>query len=118
MGRARLTAFLLSPVREDHTMEHSVLGEALQALDASDHEILRLLTLRSRLAWQLARAYMQRGRSADNEDRLSDVVSRLTGRNAGPLDDESLRQLFRAVIQATEPPCTSISANQPGGKKG
>lgn len=99
-------------------MEHSVLEEALQALDESDHEILRLLTLRSRLAWQLARASMRQGRCAEVEDRLSGVFSRLTGRNAGPLDDESLRQLFRAVIQATEPPCTSLSVNHPGGKKG
>lgn len=98
-------------------MEHSVLEQAMQALNMSDQEILRLLTLRAQLVAQLSQAWIREGEPMRMQERMTDIVSRLLRRNAGPLDDESLTRLFKAVIQATEPPFTSLSTHTHGGKK-
>jgi chorismate mutase len=99
-------------------MEEAVLERAIQALDESDRQILRLLSLRQHLAMQLAQLWIKHGPSVGVEERVSDVVSRLRLRNPGPLDDESLRRLFMRVIQATEPLLTSLCTENGGGKKG
>lgn len=98
-------------------MEQSTFEQAMRALDESDQEILHLLRLRRQIAARLAHAWKMQGRRFALEERVSDVLSRLRLRNAGPLDDASLTQLFQAVIQATEPLFTCLSADIHEGKK-
>lgn len=98
-------------------MEHSTFEQAMRALDESEREILELIRLRREVATRLALASMMPGRRLVLEERVSDVVSRLRLRNAGPLDDAALTQLFQAIIQATEPLFSRLSGDMQGEKR-
>jgi chorismate mutase len=99
-------------------MEHSVLEQAMQALYESDQQIVRLLTLRYQLAAQLAQRSLAQGQHVSPEERVSAVVSRLIGRNPGPLDDQRLAAIFAMVIELTEPLTIGLSTSNGGPKKG
>jgi chorismate mutase len=114
----RFTAFLLAPAKEGEIMEHSVLEQALQALEASDKRIVQLLTLRRQLASQLAQASPAQGTLASLETRVAAVVSRLAGGNPGPLDSQRLASIFEAVIRLTEPLSAGLSSRNGAAKKG
>jgi chorismate mutase len=114
----RFTAFLLAPAKEGEIMEHSVLEQALQALEASDKRIVQLLTLRRQLASQLAQAALAQGTLVSLETRVAAVVSRLAGGNPGPLDSQRLASIFEAVIRLTEPLSAGLSSRNGAAKKG
>ena len=99
-------------------MEHSVLEQALQALEASDKRIVQLLTLRRQLASQLAQAALAQGTLVSLETRVAAVVSRLAGGNPGPLDGQRLASIFEAVIRLTEPLSAGLSSRNGAAKKG
>jgi chorismate mutase len=99
-------------------MEPSVLEQAMQALEASDQQIVQLLVLRSQLAAQLAQASQAPKTPATIEERVSLVVGRLIRQNSGPLDQARLTSLFAWVVQLTEPLCIGLSAGNGAPKKG
>jgi chorismate mutase len=99
-------------------MEHSVLEQALQALEASDQRIAQLLSLRRQLASQLAKAIPSQGMLPSLEQRLAAVVSRLAAGNPGPLDRQRLAAIFETVIRLTEPLCGGFAARNGAAKKG
>jgi chorismate mutase len=99
-------------------MERSVLEQAMQALEASDQQIVQLLVLRSRLAAQLAQAVPAHKTHATVEERVSAVVGRLLRQHTGPLDQARLTSLFAWVVQLTEPFPTGISASNGAPKRG
>jgi chorismate mutase len=103
---------------EGHTMEDSVLEQAMQALYESDRQIVRLLTLRYQLAARLAQISLGQGRHVSPEERVSAVVSRLVRRNPGPLDDQCLAAIFAMVIELTEPLSIGFSTKNGAPKKG
>jgi chorismate mutase len=99
-------------------MEHSVLAQALQAIEASDKRIAQLLTLRRHLAAQLAQAVPGQDAARSLDERVAAVVSRLAPGNPGPLDRQRLAALFEAVIRLTEPLCSPPTARNGAAKKG
>ncbi|HSF32741.1 MAG TPA: chorismate mutase [Candidatus Tectomicrobia bacterium] len=99
-------------------MQYSVLELALQALEASDERIVRLLTQRQRLATRLAQAALEQGTSYNLEERVDAVVSRLTRCNPGPLDQRRLATIFETVVRLTEPLSVALSSVNGGAKKG
>jgi chorismate mutase len=99
-------------------VDHSVLEQALQTLQASDERVIELLTLRHKLASRLAQAALDQGPPASLEERVAAVVSRLDSRHAGPLDRRRLATLFEIVIQLTEPLCMGLPARNGAAKKG
>lgn len=99
-------------------MEHSVLEQAMQALYASDEQIVQLLTLRHQLASQLAQASTAHGKPLTFEERISAVVSRLARCNPGPLDNGRLASIFEMVIRVTEPLSIGLSGGNGAAKKG
>ena len=99
-------------------MEDSVLEQAVQALYESDRQIVRLLTLRCRLAAQLAQLSPGQGQHVSPEERVSAVVSRLIHSNPGPLDDQRLAAIFALVIELTEPLSIGFSTKNGAPKKG
>jgi len=99
-------------------VDHSVLEQALQALQASDEHVVELLTLRQQLASQLAQASLGQGSPASLEERVSDVVSRLICRNPGLLDTPRIIAIFEIVIQLTEPLSMGLPARNGAAKKG
>jgi chorismate mutase len=99
-------------------MEQSVLEQAMQALDASDEQIVQLLRLRHHLASQLARVVTPPGPPLSLEERVSAVVSRLARCNPGPLDNQRLASIFEMVIRVTEPLSIGLSPRNGAAKKG
>ena len=99
-------------------MEHSVLAQALQALEASDKRIVQLLTLRRQLASQLAQASPAQGTRGSLEARVAAVISRLASDNPGPLDHQRLTCIFETVIRLTEPLSAGLSSTNGAAKKG
>jgi chorismate mutase len=114
----RFTAFLLASAKRGDVMDHSVLEQALQAIEASDRRIVQLLILRRHLASQLAQASRAQGTRASLEARVAAVVSRLAGSNPGPLDDQRLTSIFETVIRLTEPLLAGVSDRNGAAKKG
>ena len=99
-------------------MEHSVLEQALQAIEASDKRIVQLLTLRHQLATQLAQATPGQAIRTSLDERVAAVVSRLAPGNPGPLNDQRLASLFETVIRLTEPLCSTFATRNGAAKKG
>jgi chorismate mutase len=99
-------------------MKHSVQQQALQAIEASDRRIAQLLTLRRRLAFQLAQAAPAQEAVRSLDERVAAVVSRLAAGNPGPLDRQRLAAIFETVIRLTEPPCVGFAARNGAAKKG
>jgi chorismate mutase len=99
-------------------MKHSVQQQALQAIEASDRRIAQLLTLRRRLAFQLAQAAPGQEAVRSLDERVAAVVSRLAPSNPGPLDRQRLASLFETVIRLTEPLCSPLSTRNGAAKKG
>jgi len=99
-------------------MKHSVLEQALQALEASDKRIVHLLTLRRQLAMQLAQATPGQDATPSLDERVTAVVSRLVPDNPGPLNHQRLTSLFEIVIRLTEPLCSTLAARNGAAKKG
>jgi len=114
----RFAAFLLALATEGDSVDHSVLEQALQALQASDERVVELLTLRHQLASQLAQASLGQGAPASLEERVAAVVSRLVRGNPGPLDIQRIIALFEIVIQLTEPLSMGLPARNGAAKKG
>jgi chorismate mutase len=99
-------------------MEHSVLEQALQAIEASDKRIAQLLTLRRHLATQLAHATADRQATHSLDERVAAVVARLAPGNPGPLDCRRRAALFETVIRLTEPLCSPLAARNGAEKMG
>jgi len=114
----RFAAFLLALATEGDSVDHSVLEQALQALEASDERVVELLTLRHQLASQLTQASLGQGAPASLEERVAAVVPRLVRGNPGPLDTRRIIALFEIVIQLTEPLSMGLPARNGAAKKG
>jgi chorismate mutase len=114
----RFTAFFSAPVTEGDIMEHSVLEQVLQAIEASDQRIAQLLAQRQQLASQLAQALLDQGTPYTLEERVDAVVSRLTQCNPGPLDNQRLASIFETVVRGTEPLSVGLSSRNGAAKKG
>ena len=68
-------------------------------IDKVDAEILRLLNLRAELAVRVGESKRSAGLSVWDRAREREVVGRARRNNRGPLDDEAVARLFRAVIR-------------------
>jgi len=110
--------FLWASAAKGHPMKHSVLEQALQAIEASDKRIAQLVCLRRQLASQFAQVAPDHEAGQILEERVAAVVSRLAQDNPGPLDTQQLVSLFETVIRLTEPLCGALSARNGAAKKG
>jgi chorismate mutase len=68
-------------------------------IDKIDGELLRLLNARARLAVSVGESKRVAGLSVCDREREREVISRARRENTGPLDDEAVARLFRAVIR-------------------
>ena len=76
--------------------------EALRdAIDEIDEKILSLINQRLLLATQIGRFKKQSGIQIVDSSREKAVLGRLLERNAGPLQENALHQIFTAIIAAT-----------------
>ena len=77
---------------------HADIAKLRSAIDKIDEKILGLINRRLVLAKKIGRAKKQgRIRIPDNV-REKDIIDRLFQKNQGPLRDDGLRHIFRAII--------------------
>jgi chorismate mutase len=79
------------------------MTEELDALrsqiDAVDREIVRLLNERARLGLDAGKAKLRSGLPITDTDREREVMVRVAMANNGPLPQEDLLALYRALIE-------------------
>lgn len=68
-------------------------------IDKIDGELLRLLNARAELAVRVGESKRVAGLSVCDRGREREVVARARRDNRGPLDDDAVARLFRAVIR-------------------
>ena len=68
-------------------------------IDEVDAELLRLLTVRARLALKVGSLKRAKQLPLDDPDREQFVLTRLRHLNTGPLDDRAVHKIFRRIIR-------------------
>ena len=79
-------------------------------IDKIDAELLRLLNARAEIAVRVGESKRVAGLSVLNRGREREVVERARRANRGPLDDEAVERLFRAVIRESRRLQTQLAA--------
>lgn len=91
---------------DQHTDHQTVTGEKTLddwrgQIDALDTELLRLLNQRAAIACEIASIKVSAGLPAYDGNRERQVLSRVLERNTGPLDDQSVTDIFAGIIRET-----------------
>lgn len=81
-------------------------------IDKIDAELLRLLNARAEIAVRVGESKRVAGLSVCDRGREREVLERARAHNRGPLDDEAVARLFRAVIRESRRLQTQL-ATQP-----
>ena len=79
-------------------------------IDKIDAELLRLLNARAEIAVRVGESKREAGLSVLNRGREREVIGRARRDNRGPLDDEAVERLFRAVIRESRRLQTQLAA--------
>jgi chorismate mutase len=79
-------------------------------IDKIDAELLRLLNARAEIAVRVGESKRVAGLSVCDRGRERDVIDRARANNRGPLDDEAVERLFRAVIRESRRLQTQLAA--------
>ena len=88
-------------------MDHSTVngGKTLDhcrsQIDALDTELLRLLNQRAAIACEIASIKVASGLPAYDGNRERQVLARVVEKNTGPLDDQSVKDIFSGIIRET-----------------
>ena len=91
---------------DQKTDHQTVIGEkALEGwrrqIDALDSELLRLLNQRAAIACEIASIKVASGLPAYDGNRERQVLARVIEKNTGPLDDQSVTDIFSGIIRET-----------------
>ena len=73
-------------------------GNPRAEIDAIDDELLRLLNVRAAIALRVGEVKRHNDTSLCDPNREREVLARLTGKNSGPLDAQSVTNIFQRVI--------------------
>ena len=68
-------------------------------IDELDRELVRLLNERARCAAEIGRLKHQDGLPILEPTREQEVLKHALEANAGPLEDEALRRVFRQIVE-------------------
>lgn len=86
-------------------------------IDKIDAELLRLLNARAEIAVRVGESKRVAGLSVLNRGREREVIERARHNNRGPLDDEAVERLFRAVIRESRRLQTRLAAEPQGAAR-
>jgi len=86
-----------------------------QEIDALDSELLRLLNQRAAIACEIAAIKVASGLPAYDGNRERQVLARVAEKNTGPLDQQSVTDIFAGIIRETRRLGTQRMEEQ-GGK--
>jgi len=70
-----------------------------QRIDAIDHRLLRLLTVRATLAIHVGRLKRARGLPIFDPQREAAILRQAAGGELGPLSRTAIRDIFRAILR-------------------
>ena len=70
-------------------------------IDELNEKLLQLLNERAECALEIGRIKQDEGQPIYDPEREAAVVSHLKERNQGPLDDEAVRRIFQAIMEAS-----------------
>jgi chorismate mutase len=70
-------------------------------IDALDTELLRLLNQRAAIACEIASIKVASGLQAYDGNRERQVLARVVEKNTGPLDQQSVTDIFSGIIRET-----------------
>jgi len=77
------------------------LDDWRRQIDALDCELLRLLNQRAAIACEIALVKVASGLPAYDGDRERQVLARVAAQNTGPLDQQSITDIFAGIIRET-----------------
>jgi chorismate mutase len=77
------------------------LDDWRQQIDALDTELLRLLNQRAAIACEIASIKVASGLPAYDGNRERQVLARVVEKNTGPLDQQSVTDIFAGIILET-----------------
>ena len=77
------------------------LADWRQEIDALDSELLRLLNRRAAIACEIALIKVDSGVPAYDGNRERQVLARVLEQNTGPLDQQSVTDIFSEIIRET-----------------
>ena len=80
---------------------HKSLDDWRRQIDALDTELLRLLNQRAAIACEIASIKMASGLPAYDGNRERQVLARVIEKNTGPLDGQSVTDIFAGIIRET-----------------
>ena len=86
-------------------------------IDKIDAELLRLLNARAEIAVRVGESKRVAGLSVCDRGREREVIDRARANNRGPLDDEAVERLFRAVIREARRLQTQLAAQPEGAAR-
>jgi chorismate mutase len=79
----------------------NALDDWRRQIDALDTELLRLLNQRAAIACEIASIKVASGLPAYDGNRERQVLARVLEKNAGPLDEQSVTDIFSGIIRET-----------------
>ena len=77
------------------------LDDWRRQIDALDAELLRLLNQRAAIACEIASIKVALGLPAHDGNRERQVLARVAEKNAGPLDQQGVTDIFAGIIRET-----------------
>ena len=80
---------------------HKSLDDWRRQIDALDTELLRLLNQRAAIACEIASIKVASGLPAYDGNRERQVLARVLEKNTGPLDEQSVIDIFSGIIRET-----------------
>ena len=80
---------------------HKALDDWRSQIDALDTELLRLLNQRAAIACEIASIKVASGLPAFDGNRERQVLARVVEKNTGPLDEQSVTEIFSGIIRET-----------------
>jgi chorismate mutase len=80
---------------------HKSLDNWRSQIDALDTELLRLLNQRAAIACEIASIKVASGLPAYDGNRERQVLARVVEKNTGPLDQQSVIDIFSGIIRET-----------------
>lgn len=80
---------------------NKTLDDWRRQIDALDSELLRLLNQRAAIACEIASIKVASGLPAYDGNRERQVLARVAEKNTGPLDQQSVTDIFAAIIRET-----------------
>lgn len=83
------------------------LKDMRRKIDLTDKEILKLLNKRASLILSIAKIKKKKGISVYAPDREKEIYTKLNTLNKGPLDDKSLKAIYREIMS------TALSLEKP-----